>query len=69
MTAELLEVESPILLVQGERDTHAPVAVARQIRDDFHRAGHRNLTYWAFAAYDHSMEDAQGVSHLDQVMA
>jgi alpha-beta hydrolase superfamily lysophospholipase len=69
MTADLLEATSPILLVQGERDTHAPVAVARQIRDDFQRAGHRNLTYWEFAAYDHAMQDAQGISHLDQVMA
>ena len=51
MTADLLKAESPILLVQGERDSHAPVAIARQIRDDFQRAGHRNLTYWEFAAY------------------
>jgi pimeloyl-ACP methyl ester carboxylesterase len=69
MAADLLRAESPILLVQGERDTHAPVAVARQIRDDFQRVGRRNPTYWEFAAYDHAMQDAQGVSHLDQVMA
>jgi pimeloyl-ACP methyl ester carboxylesterase len=69
MTAELLKAESSILLVQGERDTHAPVAVARQIRDDFQRAGRRNLTYWEFPAYDHVMQDAQGISHLDEVMA
>jgi pimeloyl-ACP methyl ester carboxylesterase len=69
MAAELLKAECPILLVQGEQDTHAPVSVARQIRDDFQRAGRRNLTYWEFAAYDHAMRDAQGVSHLDQVLA
>ena len=68
MAAELLKAESPILLVQGERDTHAPVAIARQITDDFQRAGHPNLTYWEFAPYDHAMQDAQGVSHLDEVM-
>jgi dienelactone hydrolase len=68
MAADLLKAESPILLIQGERDTHAPVAVARQVRDDFQRAGHRNLTYWEYVAYDHAMQDAQGVSHLDEVM-
>jgi len=69
MTADLLKTESPILLIQGERDSHAPVAVARQIRDDFQRTGHRNLTYWEFAGYDHSMQDSEGVSHLDEVLA
>jgi len=69
MAADLLKTESPILLIQGKQDSHAPVAVARQIRDDFQRAGHRNLTYWEFAGYDHTMQDSQGVSHLDEVMA
>ena len=68
MAARLLSSSSPVLLVQGERDSHAPVAVARQIRDDFKRAGHGNLTYWEFPGYDHGMQDAEGVSHLDEVM-
>jgi pimeloyl-ACP methyl ester carboxylesterase len=68
MTAALLKCQSPILLVQGKRDTHAPVAVARQIRDDFQRADHRNFTYWELAGYDHGMLDAQGASHLGEVM-
>jgi pimeloyl-ACP methyl ester carboxylesterase len=68
MTAALLSTHSPILLVQGERDSHAPVAVAREIRDEFKNNNHRNLTYWEFAGYDHSMQDAQDVSHLAEVM-
>ncbi len=69
MTAALLSTHSPILLVQGERDSHAPAAVARQIRDEFETNKHRNLTYWEFAGYDHAMQDAHGVSHLAEVMA
>jgi pimeloyl-ACP methyl ester carboxylesterase len=69
MTEPLLATESPILLVQAELDAHAPVAVARQIRDDFQRTHRPNLTYWEFAGYDHAMQDSQGISHLDAVMA
>jgi pimeloyl-ACP methyl ester carboxylesterase len=69
MTADLLRTKSPILLVQGERDDHAPVAIARQIRDEFQHAGHSNLTYWEFPGYDHAMQDKHGTSHLDEVMA
>ena len=69
MTADLLRTTSPVLLVQGERDNHAPVAIARQIRDEFQNAGRSNLTYWEFPGYDHAMQDEQGTSHLDEVMA
>jgi pimeloyl-ACP methyl ester carboxylesterase len=68
MTADLLRTTSPVLLVQGERDNHAPVAIAREIRDEFQRAGHSNLTYWEFPGYDHAMQDEHGTSHLDDVM-
>jgi pimeloyl-ACP methyl ester carboxylesterase len=68
LASRLLATNSPILLVQGERDSHAPVAVARQIRDEFERSGHGKLTYWEFPGYDHGMLDAEGVSHLDEVM-
>ncbi len=62
LTADLLAVRAPILLVHGERDQSAPVRVARMVRDDFHRAGRCNLTY------DHQMQDAAGASHIDEVM-
>ena len=68
MTAALLSTYSPILLVQGDRDSHAPVAVAREVRDEFKNNNRRNLTYWEFAGYDHAMQDAQGVPHLAEVM-
>ena len=69
MTVDLLRTKSPVLLVQGERDNHAPVAIARQIRDEFQRAGRNNFTYWEFPGYDHAMQDEHGTSHLDEVMA
>jgi len=68
LTAYLLSVHAPILVVQGERDRSSPVQGARMLRDDFQRAGHSNLTYWEFPGYDHQMHDAAGVSHLDEVM-
>jgi alpha-beta hydrolase superfamily lysophospholipase len=68
LTADLLAVRAPILLVHGERDRSAPVQVARKVRDDFHREGHCNLTYWEFSGYDHLMHDARGISHVDDVM-
>ena len=67
-TADVLSVNAPILLVQGERDKSASVQDARQVRDDFARAGRCNLTYWEFAGYDHQMQDASGASHIDEVM-
>jgi pimeloyl-ACP methyl ester carboxylesterase len=68
LTADLLSVRAPILLVHGERDQSAPVQVARMLRDDFQRAGRCNMTYWEFAGYDHQMQDAAGASHIDEVM-
>lgn len=69
MTADLLRTTSPVLLVQGERDNHAPVAIARQIRDEFQHAGRNNFTYWELPGYDHAMQDEHGTSHSDEVMA
>ena len=68
LTADLLSVRAPILLVQGERDRSSPVQVARAVRDDFRRKGRCNLTYWELPGYDHLMRDAAGASHLDEVM-
>jgi pimeloyl-ACP methyl ester carboxylesterase len=68
LTADLLSIRAPILIVHGERDRSGPVQVARTVRDDFKRAGHCNLTYWEFQGYDHQMQDAAGASHIDEVM-
>ena len=68
LTADVLSVRAPILIVHGERDRSAPVQVARMVRDDFQRAGRCNLTYWELPGYDHQMQDSAGVSHIDEVM-
>ena len=68
LTADLLSVRVPILIVHGERDRSGPVQIARMVRDDFQRDGRCNLTYWEFPGYDHQMQDAAGASHIDEVM-
>jgi pimeloyl-ACP methyl ester carboxylesterase len=68
LTADLLSVSAPILIVQGARDRSAPVQVARMVRDDFQRVGRCNLTYWEYPDYDHQMVDVTGTSHLDDVL-
>jgi len=69
LTADLLSVRAPILLVHGERDLSGPVQIARTVRDEFRREGRCNLTYWEFPGYDHQMQDAAGAAHIDEVMA
>ncbi|HYY53583.1 MAG TPA: hypothetical protein VE755_11960, partial [Myxococcales bacterium] len=68
LTADLLSVHAPILMVHGDRDRSAPVQIARMVRDDFQRAGRCNLTYWEFSGYDHQMQDAAGAPHIDEVV-
>lgn len=67
-TADMLRVTAPVLMVQGDSDTDAPVEGARAFRDDYRRAHHCNLTYWELPGYDHHMHDAAGVSHLNEVL-
>jgi len=68
LTADLLSVRAPILIVHGERDRSGPVQVARMVRDDFQREGRCNLTYWELPGYDHEMRDVAGASHIDEVL-
>ncbi len=68
LTAELLSVRAPIMIVHGDRDRSGLVQIARMVRDDFKRAGQCNLTYWEFPGYDHQMQDEAGASHIDEVM-
>lgn len=68
LTADVLSLRAPILIVHGERDRSAPVQVARTVRDDFQQAGRCNLTYWEFPGYDHQMVDGAGISHIDEVI-
>jgi alpha-beta hydrolase superfamily lysophospholipase len=69
LVADLMAAEVPVLLVQGERDQSAPVAVARKARDAFAAEGRCELTYWELPGYDHQMRDASGASRLDEVLA
>jgi pimeloyl-ACP methyl ester carboxylesterase len=64
---EAMKADAPLLVVQGRRDRSNPVASARAFRDAFAARGRCNLTYWEFEDYDHSMTDAAGVSHQEEV--
>lgn len=68
LLADLLAVETPILVVHGERDSSAPVAAARLARDGVRQAGRCNLTYWEFPGYDHQMRDRDGGAHIEEVL-
>jgi pimeloyl-ACP methyl ester carboxylesterase len=68
MAGDLLKTDVPIVLIQGERDTSAPVGSGRATRDMFAAAGKTNLTYWEKAGFDHFMTDAAGVNHIDEVI-
>lgn len=68
LLADLLAVDTPILVVHGERDASAPVAAARAARDGVREAGRCNLTYWEMAGYDHQMRDTAGGAHIEEVL-
>lgn len=69
LAEELMKSPAPILLIQGETDTSAPVGSGRATRDLFAAAGRTNLTYWEKAGWDHFMTDRAGVNHAPEVIA
>ncbi|MFT3723687.1 MAG: prolyl oligopeptidase family serine peptidase [Hyphomonadaceae bacterium] len=68
LAQDMLQASAPILLIQGETDTSAPVAAGRATRDIFAAAGHGNLTYWEKPGWDHIMTDRAGVNHVEEVI-
>ena len=57
------------LVVQGKRDQSNPVASARRFTANFRKSGRKNVTYWEFSDYDHTMVDQKGQSHLTEVLS
>lgn len=55
------------LVVQGRWDQSNPVISARRFVVNFRKAGRRNITYFEYPNYDHSMNDRLGQSHLSEV--
>lgn len=64
---DLLKTRVPVLLVQGEKDRHAPVESARASRDAYAAADRCELTYWEFPDYDHFMTDSDGINNRKEV--
>lgn len=60
---------TPFLLIQGGRDTSAPVAASRSTLESFAEEGLCHLTYWEFPALDHGLADPSGASHLPAIAA
>lgn len=69
LAEEMLKTDAPILLIQGETDTSAPVDAGRATRNVFAAAGKTNLTYREYAGRDHYMTDRDGVNHIDAVIS
>lgn len=69
LAEDMLKSDAPALLIFGERDQSAPVQAARDTKAMFDKAGKTNLTYWEKAGLDHSMTDAAGVNHINEVIA
>lgn len=59
---DLLKVNVPILLLQGDADENVPVGSARALRDAFAAAGRTNLRYVEYAGVDHRFRRADGSS-------
>ena len=66
---EMVQTETPFLLIQGGLDKSSPLEAARTTADRFTAEGRCNLTYWEFPAFDHGMKDPSGTSHMAEVLA
>ncbi|WP_226643571.1 alpha/beta hydrolase family protein [Microbulbifer variabilis] len=64
---DLLQSQSPVLLIHGTEDKSSPVSSARAARDAYASAGRCELSYWEYPGYDHFMTDSEGVNHREQV--
>jgi pimeloyl-ACP methyl ester carboxylesterase len=65
---DLLRVNCPIVVVQGDRDDAVPIESARSLRDAFQLAGKTNFTLIEIPGVDHRfMDAATGVSKLPLV--
>ena len=59
---DLLKVNAPILVLQGDADANVPVGSARALRDLLAAAGKQNLRYVEYAGVDHRFQRADGTS-------
>lgn len=59
---DLLRVNAPILMLQGDADQNVPVGSARALRDAFAAAGKQNLRYVEYPGVDHRFQRADGTS-------
>ncbi|MDQ0839245.1 alpha/beta hydrolase family protein [Sphingomonas faeni] len=64
----LAQTPAPVLLIHGARDRSSPVETARAGHTMLRTAGKANAEYWEFADLDHSMQEAGGTSHMDDVL-
>jgi alpha-beta hydrolase superfamily lysophospholipase len=70
LSQDLLQSESPILLVHVTKDQYAPVASARATQEAFSAAPNADrLTYWEMEGLDHDMVDEEGTSHMASVLS
>ena len=63
----LEKLETPILVLQGSRDTMCPVQSAEKLVERFKQLGKTNLTYKCYEGLDHSFSDENGKQYWDDV--
>lgn len=66
---DLLALEIPVMMIQGERDRSVPVRSGRAVKRAFEDAGQSNLEYREYPELDHGMVDADGNARLGRVIA
>ena len=65
---DLLALDIPILLIQGDRDEMVPVQSARLVQAAFADQERTNLTYREYPDLDHSLVDSDGNRHLERII-
>jgi alpha-beta hydrolase superfamily lysophospholipase len=68
MADDLLAGKTPVLLMQGGRDSPGNVAAARATADLFAASGHCGLSYREYPDLDHAMMGADGRNELKAVL-
>lgn len=65
--AALMKTKTPVLVLQGAKDTSVdPMAVEKMI-NEVNAAGRSNVYYKSYAELNHVFDDAQGQSHFNDV--
>lgn len=66
-SADLLMVDAPILMVNGDRDKSVPIQSARSVQAEFALARKKNLSFHVMKGVGHDLHDEQGNNRVDEM--